>query len=249
LIYLKRAVLILLAVTILPVIALRWLPPPTSAFMLQQYVRARLNNQDDIHIHYRWVDLEKISPHAVQAVIAAEDQKFSYHWGFDREAIAEAWEERRKGSRIRGASTITQQVAKNLFLWPGKTFIRKGIEAYFTVLIEALWSKGRIVEIYLNIAQFGRGIYGISEAGKIFFGKAPSDLNRKECALIAAALPNPLRLRIDRPTVYMQQRTNQILKEMKRMGPIQLSQSAPLFIFSCTQIPFLIRKSKYDDLS
>ena len=223
--YLKRAVLILFAVTILPVIVLRGLPPPTSAFMLQQYVLARWDNQNDFNIHYRWVDLEKISPHALQAVIAAEDQKFPYHWGFDREAIAEAWEDRRKGTRIRGASTITQQVAKNLFLWPGKSLVRKGIEAYFTVLIEALWSKNRIVEVYLNIAQFGRGIYGISEASRKFFRKVPSRLSRKECALLAAALPNPLRLRIDRPSAYMRQRTNQILKEMNRMGRIKLSHS------------------------
>ena len=241
--YMKRAVLILFTVTVLPVIALRWFPPPTSAFMLQQYVLARWNDQNDSHIHYRWVDLEKISPHAVQAVIAAEDQKFSNHWGFDREAIAEAWKERRKGTRIRGASTITQQVAKNLFLWPGKTFIRKGIEAYFTVLIEALWSKSRIVEIYLNIVQFGRNVYGISEAGKIFFGKAPSDLNREECALMAAALPNPLRLRIDRPSEYMRQRTQQILKEMSRMGRIKLSHSARLIFFSSTQASLLSRYS------
>jgi monofunctional biosynthetic peptidoglycan transglycosylase len=247
--YIKRAALILFIVSVLPVIALRWFPPPTSAFMLQQYVLARWSNQDDSHIHYRWVDLEEISPHAVQAVIAAEDQKFSIHWGFDREAIAEAWKERRKGTRIRGASTITQQVAKNLFLWPGKTFIRKGIEAYFTVLIEALWSKSRIVEIYLNIVQFGRNVYGISEAGKIFFGKAPSDLNRKECALMAAALPNPLRLRIDRPSEYMRQRTQQILKEMSRMGRIDLSRSVRLIFFSSTHAILFSRYSVENDIS
>ena len=246
--YIKLAALILFTVTVVPVIALRWFPPPTSAFMLQQYVLSRWNNQHDIHIHYRWVDLEKISPHAVQAVIAAEDQKFSNHWGFDREAIVEAWEERRKGTRIRGASTITQQVAKNLFLWPGKTFVRKGIEAYFTVLIEALWSKSRIVEIYLNIVQLGRGVYGISEAGKIFFGKAPSDLNRKECALIAAALPNPLRLRIDRPSEYMRQRTQQILKEMSRMGRIELSHSERLFWYFSIHASLFSRYSVEDDL-
>ena len=247
--YIKLAALILIAITVLPVIVLRWFPPPTSAFMMQQYVLARWNGQNNSHIRYQWVDLEKISPHAVQAVIAAEDQKFSNHWGFDREAIAEAWEERRKGTRIRGASTITQQVAKNLFLWPGKTFVRKGIEAYFTVLIEALWSKSRIVEIYLNIVQLGRGVYGISEAGKIFFGKAPSELNRKECALIAAALPNPLRLRIDRPSEYMRQRTQQILKEMSRMGRIELSHTDRFFLFTSTHASLFSRYSVEGDLS
>ena len=229
--HMKRAALILFAATILPVVVLRWLPPPTSAFMLQQSMLARWKNQGDVYIHYQWVDRERISPHAGRAVIAAEDQKFPNHWGFDREAIAEAWEDRRKGTRIRGASTISQQVAKNLFLWPGKSFVRKGIEAYFTVLIEVLWPKSRILEVYLNIAQFGPGIYGVSEASKIFFGKASSDLTPEECALLAAALPNPLRLIIDRPSVYMRQRTNQILKEMSRIkakihnllgGPIKI---------------------------
>jgi monofunctional biosynthetic peptidoglycan transglycosylase len=223
--YVKRAILFVLAVSILSVIALRWLPPPTSSFMLQAYTLDRWNGRSDVKLHYHWVDRRDISPNAALAVIAAEDQKFPYHWGFDREAIVEALEERRKGTRIRGASTITQQVAKNLFLWPGKSFVRKGIEAYFTVLIEVLWSKRRIVEVYLNIAQFGRGIFGISEASRIFFGKAPSRLSRKECALLAAALPNPLRLRIDRPSTYMRQRSNRILNEMGRMGRIELTAS------------------------
>ena len=221
--FLKVVVLTLLAISILSVVVLRWLPPPTSAFMMRQYARMLFSSQNDVKIHYRWVARQGISPHAARAVIAAEDQKFPYHWGFDREAIAEAWEERRNRTRIRGASTITQQVAKNLFLWPGKIFVRKGIEAYFTILIEVFWTKTRIVEVYLNIAQFGRGIYGISEASKIFFNKSPSRLSRKECALLAAALPNPLRLRIDRPSDYMRQRSHWILNEMNRIGRIELS--------------------------
>ena len=223
--YLKRFTLIVFAFTFLLVIVLRWLPPPTSAFMLQAYTLAKWNGRRDVKIHYQWVDRRGISPNAALGVIAAEDQKSPHHWGFDRESILEALEERRKGTRIRGASTITQQVAKNLFLWPGKSFVRKGIEAYFTVLIEALWPKSRIVEVYLNIAQFGRGIFGISEASRIFFNKDPARLSRRECALLAAALPNPLRLRIDRPSVYMQQRSDWILTEMSRMGPIDLSAS------------------------
>lgn len=223
--YLKHLILIGFAFSFLVVVVLRWVPPPTSAFMLQQNILERWGGHNDVKIRYKWVSRHGISPHAAVAVIAAEDQKFPYHWGFDREAIAEAWEERREGSRIRGASTISQQVAKNLFLWPGKSFVRKGIEAYFTVLIEVLWSKSRIVEVYLNIAQFGRGIFGISEASKAFFRKDPSRLSRKECALMAAALPNPLRLRIDRPSDYMRQRSNQILEEMDHMGRIKLSAS------------------------
>ena len=221
--FMKRLVIAVLVASILCVIVLRWLPPPTSAFMIQQYFRMYTEGLKDVKINYRWVDGRNISPHASRAVIAAEDQKFPYHWGFDRDAIAEAWEERRNGSRVRGASTITQQVAKNLFLWPGRSFIRKGIEAYLSVLIEIFWTKARILEVYLNIAQFGRGIYGISEASTIFFGKAPSRLNRMECALLAAALPNPTRLRVDRPSDYMRQRTDWILKQMDRMGRIQSS--------------------------
>ena len=150
--------------------------------------------------------------------MAAEDQKFPVHWGFDPHSIAEAWEERRKGERIRGASTITQQVAKNLFLWPGKSFVRKGIEAYFTVLIETIWPKRRILEVYLNIAEFGRGVFGIAAASETFYKKTPDRLTRTQSALLAAALPNPRRLRIDRPSPYMRARAGWILNQMNQLN-------------------------------
>ncbi|MGB5423587.1 MAG: monofunctional biosynthetic peptidoglycan transglycosylase [Desulfobacterales bacterium] len=216
---LKRLVVIGLAVTLLPVVILRWVPPPTTAFMLQKYFQARWNGSRDYTIRYRWTDWRNISPHAAQAVMAAEDQKFPVHWGFDPHSIAEAWEERQKGERIRGASTITQQVAKNLFLWPGKSFVRKGIEAYFTVLIETIWPKRRILEVYLNIAEFGRGVFGIAAASETFYKKTPDRLTRTQSALLAAALPNPRQLRIDRPSPYMQARAVWILNQMNHFSP------------------------------
>jgi monofunctional biosynthetic peptidoglycan transglycosylase len=152
--------------------------------------------------------------------VAAEDQKFPFHWGFDRQAITDAWQERAAGTRVRGASTISQQVAKNLFLWPGKSFIRKGIEAYFTLLIEILWPKQRILEVYLNIAEFGNGIYGVNAASKTYFGKAPGRLKRRECALMAAVLPSPKRLRLSQPSDYVLNRSEWILQEMTRLNSL-----------------------------
>jgi monofunctional biosynthetic peptidoglycan transglycosylase len=218
--YLKIFIITFLLLTILPVLALRWVNPPTTSFMLQHIIKIRTGKDVDSGIYYDWVGWNRISPYAPLAVVAAEDQKFPDHWGFDRESISKALDERRKGIRSRGASTITQQVAKNLFLWPGKSFVRKGIEAYFTLLIELMWSKERILEVYLNIAQFGYGIYGIGAAGPIFFGKSALQLNQQECALMAAALPNPLRLRLDRPSNYMRQRALWIIQEMNRLDRI-----------------------------
>jgi monofunctional biosynthetic peptidoglycan transglycosylase len=214
---LKRLILVFLAITILLVLPLRWVPPPTTSFMLQHQFKVWLKDKKYSKIRYQWVDLNNISIHAPIAVVAAEDQKFPMHWGFDRESIEEAWIERANGIRIRGASTITQQVAKNLFLWPGRSFLRKGVEAYFTTLIELLWPKRRIIEIYLNIAEFGNGVYGIKSAGKTFFKKPPRRLTRRECALLAAVLPNPKRLRAARPSNYVLKRTAWIHQEMDRL--------------------------------
>ena len=214
---LKRAIIVFLAITILPVFSLRWISPPTTSFMLQRNFNAWWNDKKNFKIRYQWVKLSKISPHAPIAVVAAEDQKFPVHWGFDRESIEEAWVERANGIRVRGASSISQQVAKNLFLWPGRSFLRKGVEAYFTVLIELLWPKHRIIEVYLNIAEFGNGVFGIAAAGKTFFKKPPIHLTRWECALLAAVLPNPKRFRAARPSNYVLSRTAWIYKEMDRL--------------------------------
>jgi len=217
LIILKWVLIVFLVITILSVLSLRWMSPPTTSFMLQHNFSSWLNDKKSFKISYRWVDLNKISIHAPIAVVAAEDQKFPVHWGFDRESIEEAWVERANGIRVRGASTISQQVAKNLFLWPGRSFFRKGVEAYFTALIELLWPKSRIIEVYLNVAEFGNGVFGIAAAGKTFFQKPPIRLTRWECALLAAVLPNPKRFRAARPSNYVLRRTEWIYKEMDRL--------------------------------
>ena len=210
--WLPVAALLILSLPAFAVLPLRWIDPPSSAFMLRQFYGA------EKPVHYQWVDLERIAECAGLAVVAAEDQKFPNHWGFDRESIADAWQERRRGARVRGASTITQQVAKNLFLWPGRSFLRKGIEAWFTVWIELLWPKRRILEVYLNVAQFGPDVYGVQAAGRRYFGKNARELNRSECALLATVLPNPNRMRLSRPSSpYMRERAEWIRGEMERL--------------------------------
>jgi monofunctional biosynthetic peptidoglycan transglycosylase len=152
------------------------------------------------------------------AAVAAEDQKFPGHFGFDFEAMAEALEEIEEGGRFRGASTISQQVAKNLFLWKGKSFIRKGLEAYFTILIELSWSKRRILEVYLNLAEFGDGIYGVKAAAQRFFGKPPSALTKKQAALLAAVLPNPVKFQVSDPSESVKRKALKIEKQMSNLG-------------------------------
>jgi monofunctional biosynthetic peptidoglycan transglycosylase len=156
----RMVALVLLLATILPVVILRWLPPPVSAVMVNRRFAAWRDGDRQYRLRYRWVNWKQISPNLRIAVVAAEDQKFPQHFGFDFESITDAWKDHEDGARLRGASTISQQVAKNLFLWPGRSFIRKGLEAYFTVLVELLWSKQRILEVYLNVAEFGKGIFG-----------------------------------------------------------------------------------------
>ena len=205
-------------VTATPVLLLRWLRPLTSAFMLEARVAAWREHERAYHGEFQWVSLEQISPHAAIAVIASEDQQFPFHAGFDFGSIREAVRESERGRRLRGASTISQQVAKNLFLWPGHSFVRKGLEAYFTVLIETLWPKERILEMYLNIVQFGEGIYGVQAAAQHFWHKPALRLSSSEAAVLAAVLPNPLRLRADRPSHYVLQRRDWILGQMRDLG-------------------------------
>ena len=208
----------LFLISVAAVLVLRFVPPVYSAFMVERYCSGLFASRGQTAIAYHWADWEKISPRMALAAVAAEDQKFPKHYGFDFESMAEALEEIEEGGRFRGASTISQQVAKNLFLWNGKSFIRKGLEAYFTVLIELLWSKRRILEIYLNVAEFGDGIYGVAAAAKQFFGKSPSGLTTRESALLAAVLPNPIRLKASAPSAYVKQRTLRIEKQMGNLG-------------------------------
>lgn len=204
--------------TILPILLLRWVEPPSSSFMLQRQITAWRHQPTSLHLRYTWVDWHAIAPYAALAVIASEDQKFLLHWGFDFTAIAAAVHDHRSGGRLRGASTITQQVAKNLFLWPSPSFLRKGIEAYFTLLIELLWPKRRVLEMYLNLAEFGPGIFGVAAASKAFFHKSPGHLTAHEAALLAAVLPNPRHWHVRRPSAHVLKRRNWILHQMYRLG-------------------------------
>lgn len=205
-------------ISVIMVVFLRFVPPPTSAFMAKRQLDGLLQTERSVKIDYQWVNWEFISPHMALAVVAAEDQKFPDHRGFDFQSIADALEERRVQGRIRGASTITQQTAKNLFLWEGRSFVRKGFEAWFTILLEALWPKRRILEVYLNIAEFGDGVYGVHATAMIFLGKEPSQLTKGEAALMAAVLPNPKRFSVRAPSRYVQQRARQIERQMSNLG-------------------------------
>ena len=172
----------------------------------------------DFKLDYRWAGWARISPQAGLAVVAAEDQNFATHHGFDFESIQKALDAHERGRRLRGASTISQQVAKNVFLWSGRSYVRKGLEAYFTVLVEFLWPKRRILEVYLNIVELGDGVFGVEAASQRYYGKAAARLGPEEAALLAAVLPNPLRLRVARPSAYVQERRAWILQQMGQMG-------------------------------
>lgn len=207
--WLLLAPLLFAAFAVLQVLLLRVVPPLTSAFMLAS---------DAPEVRYAWVPWEKIAPVAGLAAVAAEDQKFPEHWGFDFEAIDKAIDHNQRSRRVRGASTISQQTAKNLFLWSGRSYIRKGLEVGYTLLIEALWPKRRVLEVYLNIAQFGPGIYGVEAAAQTYFRKPAARLTRREAALLAAVLPNPVRLKVDRPSSYVLSRASRIEQQMQQLG-------------------------------
>ena len=186
--------------------------------MAQTQIAAWQKHDRTYVFRHRWVDLNRISPNLPLAVVASEDQKFPEHWGFDVEAIEKAYELNQHSHRVHGASTISQQVAKNLFLWSGRSYFRKGLEAYFTLLIEAIWPKRRIIEVYLNIAEFGYGTYGAEAAAQRFFKKPAARLSRSESAVLAAVLPNPQRLSASMPSAYVQTRRDWILGQMQALG-------------------------------
>ncbi|MEO7207934.1 MAG: monofunctional biosynthetic peptidoglycan transglycosylase [Steroidobacteraceae bacterium] len=207
-----------IAASIVTVLLLRWINPPFSAFMAEMQLTAWSKRDRTYVFRHHWVTLNQISPSLPLAVVASEDQKFPEHWGFDVEAIEKAYEMNQHSHRVHGASTISQQVAKNLFLWSGRSYFRKGLEAYFTVLIEACWPKRRILEIYLNIAEFGYGVYGAEAAAQRFFHTSAVRLTRSESAVLAAVLPNPERFIAAAPSAYVQQRRDWILGQMQALG-------------------------------
>ena len=197
------------------VIIYRYIPVPITPLMLIR------NIKNNTPINYEWTPLENINPDLILAVVASEDNLFMKHNGFDFKAIELARKEAEAGIRFRGASTITQQTAKNLFLWPERSWLRKGLEAYFTILMEFFWDKKRIIEAYLNCIEMGHGIYGAKAVAKINFKTTPDKLTRSQCALIAATLPNPQRFNSAKPSKYILKRKQDILKNMKNLGNIK----------------------------
>lgn len=219
--YLKAtAVLIVAALSLLifSVIALRWVNPSVTSFVLQEDWEQL--QTDHYNLKDWWVSSDNIPEHVIWAVIASEDQNFREHWGFDIESILEARSESQDGDRVRGASTISQQVAKNLYLTPAQSYFRKGVEAFITVLIELFWSKERILEVYVNIAEFGPGIYGIGKASDVFFGLNASELEPEMSARLATVLPNPKRMRVEPASPFVEERSQWVLGQMSRISGI-----------------------------
>lgn len=210
---LVRLVLAWVLVTVAVVLVLRWVNPPTTAFM----IAAQARGEEAV---MEWLDWSRIPPELALAVVASEDQRFPRHFGFDFVEIQDAVETAIEGGRVRGASTISQQVAKNLFLWSGRSFVRKGLEAYFTVLLEILWPKSRILEVYLNIAQFGDGFYGVAAASREYFGKTPDELTRYEMSLLAPVLPDPVDLNPAAPGEFLVERAAFVRKHMDQLGGV-----------------------------
>ncbi|MDO5570074.1 MAG: monofunctional biosynthetic peptidoglycan transglycosylase [Bacteroidales bacterium] len=201
-----------LAVTI----AYKYIPVYITPLMVIRYIE-QINNGEKPVIHHSWVPLNKISPKLPLAVVASEDNLFIEHSGFDVDAIKKAASKKKKNNRFRGASTISQQTAKNVFLWPGYSWVRKGLEVYFTFLIEKIWGKHRIMEVYLNSIEMGKGIYGAQEVAEINFKTSALKLNASQCAIIAATLPNPLKFNSAKPSKYMLERKVKILDLMGKV--------------------------------
>lgn len=216
--FLAKLLLWFFGLSIAIVLLYRFVPVPYTPLMA---IRALEYPDEDTQ--HDWVSMEEISPQMQLAVICAEDQRFLEHWGFDLEAINKAIEERKKGKRLRGGSTISQQTAKNVFLWPGRSWVRKGFESYFTLLIELLWPKERILEVYLNSIEMGPGIYGVEAAAKHWYGKSAAKLTRSEAATIAAILPNPRQYKPVNRTQYIERRRQWIVRQMGYFGPLEFN--------------------------
>lgn len=204
-----------------------FVPVPVTYLMLDRCFEQWWNDKE-VRLEKEWVPIEEISPHLQQALIASEDQRFREHRGFDFDAIEKAMKyngKKRKKKKVRGASTISQQTAKNVFLWPGRSWLRKGFEVYFTLLIELFWSKERILEVYLNVMETGDGYYGAEAAARHYFKKSAKTLSESEAALIAAVIPNPRKWNPARPTPYILKRQQWIIRNMHNLGEIDWEES------------------------
>lgn len=206
--------------SILLTIVFKFVPVVITPLMVIRMWEQSQDENREVRLEKSWTSIDNISRHLPQALVAGEDQKFLTHSGFDREAIQKAIEGNRAGKKIKGGSSITQQTAKNVFLWPGRTYLRKGLEAYFTVLIEFFWSKERIMEVYLNVIELGDGIYGVEAASQTFFNKSAADVSKQEAALLAAIVPGPLLWNPRRPTAYNRQRQAWISRQMGNLEPV-----------------------------
>jgi monofunctional biosynthetic peptidoglycan transglycosylase len=210
--FIKKLLLWFFGLSILSVIVFRFVPVPVTPLMISRSIETRTWWNHD------WVPIEEISPNLQWAVVASEDQNFLNHNGFDFQAIEKAIEHNKKSKRIRGASTISQQVAKNVFLWQGRSWVRKGLEVYFTFLIELFWSKERIMEVYLNSIEMGNGVYGAEAASKYWYGKSAKKLTQREAAGIAAILPNPRKFKARNSSPYIERRKDHIVRQMNNIG-------------------------------
>lgn len=217
---LLKLLLYALIIPIIIVVIFKWVPVPATPLMAIRYFEQKQTDQKSVWKH-DWVPLEDISKNLQLAVICSEDQNFLKHRGFDIQAIEKAIDDNQKGKRIRGGSTISQQTAKNVFLWPQRSWLRKGMEAYVTILIELIWSKERIMEVYLNSIEMGNGVYGAEAAAQYWFKKPASKLSKSEAAAIAAILPRPLKYKANPPTAYIASRKLWIMKQMMFFGPLK----------------------------
>lgn len=219
-----KVILWFVLVTVVWTLAYRFINPPITLLMVQRNWERKAENKA-AKAERVWVDFEEISDNMKRAAVSAEDAQFLHHMGFDLKAMEKAYEanarkKNQKKKKIRGGSTISQQTAKNVFLWPGRSYVRKGFEAYFTLLIELLWSKERILEVYLNVIEMGDGIYGAEAAAQAYYGKSCRSLTRSQAAMIAACFPNPLRWTPKKPTRYIRHKQYLIMRNMRRLGPL-----------------------------
>lgn len=207
------------SVTIVWVLAYRFINPPVTYLMLQRAVERKMDGKE-WKMERSWLKMDELSDNLKKAAIAGEDARFLEHWGFDLEALQNAVEKNSKRKRLIGGSTISQQTAKNVFLWPGRSYIRKAFEAYFTILIELLWGKERILEVYLNVIEMGDGIYGAEAATQQYYGQSARSLSKSKAALLVAVFPNPLRWTPNRPTRYIYHKQGLILRNMRHIGKL-----------------------------
>ncbi|MGM0833361.1 monofunctional biosynthetic peptidoglycan transglycosylase [Halomonas qinghailakensis] len=215
-----RGALVFIVLSIALVMLFRFVPPPGSMVMVERKVQSWINSEP-IDIQRQWRSWDSLSSNAKLAVIAAEDQRFPEHRGFDLVEMRRAWEASRDGARLRGASTLSQQTAKNVFLWSGRSWARKGLEAWFTLLIEVLWDKQRILEVYLNVAEWDTGVFGLEAAADHYFGASGSALTERQASLLAAILPSPRTRSASRPDAQVERRSQWIRQQMRNLGGVR----------------------------